>query len=58
MDKHTLDERLFWIEKTADALTDFLGGEGWSLAYAIKKVAQCEWSTAEATRFIDEREGN
>lgn len=53
-----LDERLAWIEKTADALTDFLGGEGWALAYGIKKVAKGEWTPSGATRFIDGREGN
>lgn len=45
-------ERLAGIAKLADALTDFLSGEGWSIAYAIEKVAQGAWTLDEAHEFI------
>jgi len=47
-------ERLGTIAKLADALTDFLSGEGWSLAYGIRQIAEGKQTPAEVTAELEE----
>lgn len=46
-------DRLEAIQKLADALTDGLCGDHWSLAFAIQKLAEGKWDIDEAHQFID-----
>ena len=47
-------ERLASIARLADALTDFLSGDGWSLASGIRSIAQGDRTVAEVTAELDE----
>lgn len=45
------------IAEYADGLTDFLSGEGWSLAHCIREMAKGELSPEEADARMEELEG-
>lgn len=47
-------ERLAAIAKLADALTDFLSGDGWSLASGIRSIAQGKETPAEVFAELEE----
>lgn len=54
VDLGDINERLAKIAEYADGLTDFLGDEGWSLAYCIREMATGKLSPAEADEFVGE----
>lgn len=47
-------ERLAAIAELAEGLMDYLPGNGWSAAYAIKQLADGKWTPAEAFEFAGE----
>ena len=49
----SLDERLALIAEFADALTDFLSGDGWHLADSIRAVARGTRSVDEARAEVE-----
>lgn len=47
-------ERLAAIAELAEGLMDYLPGNGWSSAYAIRQMAEGHWTPAEAFDFTGE----
>lgn len=47
-------ERLAAIAELSEGLMDFLPGNGWPLAYAVKQLADGKWTPTEAFEFVGE----